>query len=60
LGPLHQISGCLIRPPKYNECGIDTFIPPRFHHLVRGTFAGHVHFHRATNLSNLFTQVSTS
>jgi hypothetical protein len=58
LGHYPQISGCFIRPPTY-ECGIDTFIPPRFHHLIRGTFAGHVHFHTATNRTNLFTQVGS-
>jgi hypothetical protein len=36
-----------------------TFVPPRFHHLVRGAFAGHTHNHIRTNLKNLFTQVGS-
>ena len=59
LGHYPQIAGCLIRPPEYDECGIDTFVPQEYHHLIRGAFAGHIHSHTKTNITNMFTQVGS-
>ena len=58
IGHHPQTIGCL-NERGIHACGYDHWIPAQYRPLIRGIFAGHIHRHAPTNMTNYFTQVGS-